>query len=205
MIKRKFNSLVYFQVVSEIVSNIAREKKIQKIIKILLKCWEKGGTVFIMGCGGSASTASHFAADLAKTTIVKDKPRFKVLSLVDNTPLISAWANDYGWETVFKEQLDPWLGKKDVMVGFSVHGGKAENGSQSENLVAAMKLAKERKASIIGFSGFDGGEMKKMADVSLAVPITSKIYGTPVIEAIHIVIHHAIIFELRERIKNVKK
>lgn len=76
-----------------------------------------------MGCGGSASTATHFAADLAKTTMVDDNPGFKAISLVDNIPLVSAWVNDKGWGSIFAGQLGPWLTRNDVVVGFSVHGG----------------------------------------------------------------------------------
>ena len=156
-----------------------------------------------MGCGGSASTATHFAADLAKTIMVDGKRGFKAISLVDNIPLVSAWTNDRGWGTVFAGQLEPWLTKNDVLIGFSVHGGSGsgEAGPWSQNLVAAMKLAKERKAKIIGFSGFNGGAMKKMADVCLVVPINSEDYGTPVVEAFHVVLHHGIIYSLKNMIK----
>jgi D-sedoheptulose 7-phosphate isomerase len=123
--------------------------------------------------------------------------------LVDNIPLVSAWTNDSGWGTVFAEQMKPWLTDKDVLVGFSVHGGSGEGnaGPWSQNLVAAMKLAKEREAKIIGFAGFDGGAMTKIADCPLVVPTDSEIYGTPLVEAFHVVLHHAIIFDLKERMK----
>ena len=171
-----------------------------------MDCWSNKGTVFTMGCGGSASTATHFAADLAKTVIphYKHKLGFKTVSLVDNIPLVSAWTNDKGWGSVFSGQLKPWLTDNDIVVGFSVHGGSGsdEAGPWSQNLLAAMKLAQKREAKIIGFSGFDGGVMKKMADVTLVVPESSEEYGTPVIEAFHGVLTHAIVFDLKERIKN---
>lgn len=201
-----FDSAKYFRIVSDLSSALVKSKDYQDIVKTLLDCWRKRGTIFTIGCGGSASTASHFAADLAKATITKGKPRLKAIALVDNIPLVSAWTNDSGWESVFAEQLEPWLTKKDVLVCFSVHGGrgKGDAGPWSENLVAAMKLAKERKAKIIGFSGFDGGEIKKMADFCIIIPNRSKVYGTPLIEAMHAVIHHGLIFELKERIKRTK-
>ncbi len=175
----------------------------RKAIKIILECQRNGGTVFTMGCGGSASTATHFAADLAKTTITPGSGRFKTMSLVDNIPLVSAYTNDEGWGSVFSGQLEPWLTDKDVLIGFSVHGGSGEGnaGAWSQNLVAAMKLAQGRGAKIIGFSGFDGGAMKKMADACLVVPIADEVYGTPVVEAVHVVLHHGIIFDLREEVK----
>ncbi len=159
-----------------------------------------------MGCGGSASTATHFAADLAKTVMVNGKKGFRAISLVDNIPLVSAWTNDKGWGSVFSGQLDQWLGPNDVLVGFSVHGGSGEGdaGPWSQNLIQAMKLAKDRKAKIIGFSGFDGGAMKQMADVCLIVPVNMEPYGTPVVEAFHVVLHHGIIYALKNMIKEHK-
>ena len=159
-----------------------------------------------MGCGGSASTATHFAADLAKTTMDNAKPGFKAISLVDNIPLVSAWINDKGWGSIFAGQLEQWITKNDVLVGFSVHGGSKKGdaaGPWSQNLIAAMKLAKERKAKIIGFSGFDGGAMSTMSDVSVVIPTDSETYGTPVVEAMHVVLLHSIIFDLKSRIKNL--
>jgi len=199
-----FSSSNYFQLISDISKEFMDSKEYPEIIKILLDCRKKNGTVFVMGCGGSASTATHFAADLSKTAIVKNKKRFKVISLVDNIPLVSAWTNDSGWGTVFSEQLEPWLTKNDVLVGFSVHGGGGEGtaGPWSQNLVQAMKLAKERGTKVVGFSGFDGGAMKKMADVNLIVPVDYEPYGTPAVEAFHVVLHHAIIFDIKEKVKH---
>lgn len=169
-------------------------------VAILMDCYRRKGAIFTMGCGGSASMATHFAADLAKTT----GGGFKAISLVDNIPLVSAWTNDRGWGSVFRGQLESWLTKDDVLVGFSVHGGSGEGdaGPWSQNLVSAMKLAQDRGTKIIGFSGFDGGAMKQMADVCLVVSTESETYGTPLVEAMHVVLHHGLIFDLKERIKN---
>jgi len=196
----------FFEIVKSSVQ-FSTSEELKKAINLLFETWEKSGTVFTMGCGGSASTATHFAADLAKTVMVDDKKGLKTISLVDNIPLVSAWTNDKGWGNVFSGQLDQWITANDVLVGFSVHGGSGEGeaGTWSENLVRAMKLARERKAKIIGFAGFDGGAMKKMADVCLIVPINSEFYGTPVVEAFHVVLHHGIIFGLKNMIKNHPK
>jgi len=180
---------------SRIIKSCASLKKSSEYLKavaILVDCHKRGGTVFTMGCGGSASTATHFAADLAKTV-----GGFKAISLVDNIPLVSAYTNDMGWDSVFEGQLKAWLTKDDVLVGFSVHGG---NKKWSGNLTKALKLAKERGAKIIGFSGFDGGMLKKMADACFVVPTDSEVYGTPLIESMHVVVAHSIVFGLRGRI-----
>lgn len=201
-----FSPNKYFALVAKCASGLLDSPLYEKAVEILLDCFRKEGTVFTMGCGGSASTATHFAADLAKTTRVGTKLGFKAISLVDNIPLVSAWTNDKGWGSVFAGQLEQWITKDDVLVGFSVHGGTHEGdeaGPWSQNLVAAMKLAKDRKAKIIGFSGFDGGAMEKMSDACFVIPSKSEIYGTPLIEAMHVVINHGLIFDLKERIKKI--
>lgn len=201
-----FDSNQYFTLISQISKEFKSSSEYVQIVEMLFECWQNHGTVFIMGCGGSASTATHFAADLAKTVIPKYKAKvgFKAMSLVDNIPLASAWTNDEGWGSVFSGQLKPWITETDILVGFSVHGGSGlgNAGPWSQNLVNAMKLAQERNAKIIGFSGFDGGMMKKMADICLTVPIEDELYGTPAIEALHVVLTHAIVFDLKSRIEN---
>jgi len=201
----KFSSRKYFGLVGKTALGFIGSRKYAEVLDILSSCYQRKGTVYTMGCGGSASTATHFAADLAKTTRVNGKPGFKALSLVDNIPLVSAWVNDKGWNSIFAGQLEQWLTKDDVLIGFSVHGGTKqgdEAGPWSQNLVAAMQLAKKRGAKIIGFAGFDGGAMQEMADVAIVIPINSEPYATPAIEALHVVLHHAIIYDLKERIKS---
>lgn len=187
---KKFNLDDYFDYISAVLPD---SSALEDTIKILVDCYKKKGTVFVMGCGGSASTATHFTADLAKTC-----GGFKAISLVDNIPLVSAYTNDCGWESVFEGQLKNWITKDDVLVGFSVHGG---NSKWSGNLTKAMRLAKKRGAKVIGFAGFDGGTMNKMADACLVVPLADEVYGTPVVEAMHVVLHHGVIFELKARLK----
>jgi len=201
-----FSSDKYFGLIAKSSLNLIDSVEYKKVIDILFDCYKRKGTVFTMGCGGSASTATHFAADLAKTTMIKGKPRFKAMALVDNIPLVSAWTNDEGWGNVFSGQLEPWLTENDVLIGFSVHGGngKGNAGPWSQNLVAGMRLAKGRKCKIIVFSGFDGGAMKEMADAALIIPTTSEIYGTAMVEAMHVVAHHGIICDLKQKINNQK-
>jgi D-sedoheptulose 7-phosphate isomerase len=177
-------------------------ERISAAIDLLYSTWQSGGRVFAMGNGGSASTASHFVCDIAKFTISKDKPRFKAYGLTDNAPMISALTNDNGFGTIFAEQLEPWIEKGDVLVGFSVHGGREERdgGPWSQNLVAAMALAKARGARVIGFSGFDGGAMGRMADICLTVSVDKEPLGTAIVESAHVALHHMICLALRQRI-----
>lgn len=178
-------------------------KEIDRAIDILLDAWRRRSTVFVMGNGGSASTATHLACDLAKYTIVDENPRFKVIGLTDNIPLVSAWSNDGGFGQIFVEQLRPWLAEGDVLIAISVHGGSGSGqaGPWSQNLVQAMALAQERGAKIIGLSGFSGGSIKEMADVCIVVPIDKEPLGTPLVESWHVVVHHLMCFALREKIR----
>jgi len=195
----------FFEELNRVVKATDRQK-IQAATDILFNAWENDKTVFVVGCGGSASTATHFAADLSKTILVPGAKGLKAMALVDNIPLVSAWVNDYGWSTIFKEQLESWLKDGDVLVGFSVHGGSdEESNSWSQNLTQAMILAQEKRAKIIGFSGFDGGAMAKMADVNILVPVNSEPFGTPMTEGFHSVLNHAIIICLKTRIKDYQR
>jgi D-sedoheptulose 7-phosphate isomerase len=175
---------------------------LDRIADRLFEAWRRRRTVFVMGNGGSASTASHFACDLAKYTIVGDKPRFKVIGLTDNVPLVSAWTNDAGWGSVYSEQLRAWLEPDDVLVGFSVHGGSGsgEAGAWSQNMLSAINLARAGGAVVLGFSGYDGGAMRDLADACAVVPVRVDELGTPIVEGVHVVLHHLVVHQLRERI-----
>jgi len=197
----------YLSESQEIIKKIVVED-IEAIISLLYKAWQQEATVFVMGNGGSSSTASHFAADLSKYPIGKDNTkkmkRFKVICLNDNIPLMSAWTNDVGFETIFSEQLKPWLKKNDVIVAFSVHGGSSgpmKGKKWSQNIPLAMKLAKEREAKIIGFSGDTGGNLHDMADACVVIPPIDKNTITPQVEGFHVVIHHLVIHRLRQLIQ----
>lgn len=178
----------------ETIKNLPTEK-IERVINVLYEAWKRGATVFTMGNGGSASTANHLAADLSKTTIVSGKKRFKAFSLVNNIPLTSAWTNDEGFENLFVGQLEDLLEEGDVLIAISVHGGTKE---WSSNLIKAIEYAKSKKAITIGLTGFDGGQMKEIADECIVVPIRS----TPQVESLHVLLHHLLVFGLREKIKN---
>ncbi len=179
-------------------------RTLASIIDCLHAARRAGRNVFVMGNGGSASTASHFAADLAKYTIVDGTPRFKVICLNDNVSSLSAWTNDNGWGSVFAEQMLAWQGRDDVLVGFSVHGGPAlaSSAQWSQNMVRAMAQAKSAGMRVIGFSGYDGGAMREMADLCMVVPALVDELGTPVIESLHVVLHHLTVHLLRERAKS---
>lgn len=150
-----------------------------------------GGVVYTMGNGGSASTAEHLAADLDKTANDGQGKKFRAVTLVNNTPLTTAWTNDEGWESVYQGQLEDRIAEEDALVAFSVHGG---SGPWSGNLVKAFRYANEQDATTIGIAGFDGGAFTDVCDIPIVVPVES----TPQVESLHVLIHHMMVFGLKE-------
>ncbi len=189
----------YFEGIKQIADKISRSD-IAGVIDCFFDCWKNGRTIFLIGNGGSAGTASHFACDLNKVTACEGKKRLKAVSLVDNAPLLTALVNDNGWEHLYTEQLKNFFSPGDVVCAFSVHGGSGSDqaGLWSQNLLAAFKYAKEHGGKTIGFAGFDGGAFKKYADYCIVVPYET----TPHVESFHVVLHHLIAFRLREMIEH---
>ena len=109
---------------------------LESAAEVLLACYRRGGTVFVLGNGGSAATASHFVCDLAKGTRTDGFPAFRVVSLTDNVPLMTAWANDTSYDRVFAEQLAALVRPGDVVVAISASGN-------SPNVLAATRVARQ--------------------------------------------------------------
>lgn len=171
---------------------------IDAVIQHLHEAWQRDATVFIAGNGGSASTATHFAADLNKYTSSQADHRFKALCLNDNIPLVSALTNDDGWDNVFSYQLESFMREGDVFVGVSVHGGSGGDnaGEWSQNLLKAARVVKEKNGKLLALVGFDGGVLRKIADASILVPADS----TPQVEGFHLVLTHLICARLKQAI-----
>ena len=163
---------------------------IQAAKEILLACYQRSGRVYTMGNGGSASTAQHFACDLAKYVIPAGHRPFDVRCLTDNAPLYTAWANDADRADVFVNQMRGLLKAEDVVLAVSVHGGKGF----SADLVRAVRYANEIGARTIGLVGFDGGLLHQECVCSILVPVES----TPQTEAIHLVIEHLLMQMIKE-------
>lgn len=175
----------YFSQLQAMVINLPADL-IDQVVGLLLENARQGKKVFIFGNGGSASTASHFACDLAKNTQVPGAPQFRVIGLTDNMALMTAWANDTSYNNVFAAQLGPLVEAGDVVIGISCSGN-------SGNVLRAMELARQRGAITIGFTGDDGGHLKTMVDVCLLVP-------SPRIEQqedAHLIVEHCICATLR--------
>jgi D-sedoheptulose 7-phosphate isomerase len=173
-------------------------------IELLFEAWKMNKWVYIMGNGGSASTATHLAADLTKT--ITEKPGdngIKSIALVDNIPAVSAFVNDWGWDDLYSNQLSTFYEDDGIGIAFSVHGGSGTDvaGQWSQNIMKGLQYIKDRGGKTIGFSGFDGGPMKDLVDIPVVVPVNS----TPLVEGIHSVLNHIIVFGVKEKIKNYLK
>lgn len=156
--------------------------EIGRFIHSLLDARERGATIFFIGNGGSAATASHFANDLAIGTNSYDKP-FRVISLTDNQAVITALGNDFGYEEIFVRQLRVLGVAGDMVVAISASGN-------SPNLVKAIEYAKTAGIKTVAITAFDGGKMKQMADECVHVPTAPKEYGPA--EDAHMVLDHLI-------------
>ena len=179
-------------------------EKLEMAIDVLFEAWQNGHWVYIMGNGGSASTPTHLAADLNKTICSSPEDKgLKSLALVDNIPLVSALTNDWGWEDVYVNQLKTMYQPGGIGIAFSVHGGSGNDlaGKWSQNVMKGLQYIKDNGGKTIGFSGFDGGPMKDLATVGIVVPADS----TPIVEGMHVVLHHLVVFGLKERIVQSKK
>jgi D-sedoheptulose 7-phosphate isomerase len=170
----------YFTELKRTLEEISMEK-VERIVEMIYEAYRDNKYVFTMGNGGSASTASHFACDLGKGTICEGKPRFRVMSLNDNMPLITALSNDFGYERVFIEQLMNLVNPGDLVISITGSGN-------SPNILKAVEYAKNQGAKTIGLIGFGGGVLKEMVDEHITISNTN--YGQ--VEDIHLMLAHAI-------------
>ena len=181
----------YIDYLSSVLSNISLTD-IEKFVEVLLEARERESSIFFIGNGGSAATASHFANDIAIGTRTYEKP-FRAISLCDNQAVITAIANDDGYEKIFSQQLQVLLKKQDVVVAISASGN-------SPNLLDAIDTAKKMNTITVGISAFDGGKMKEMVDVSLHVPTEKGEYGPA--EDAHMVLDHLVSNYLMRLVRN---
>ncbi len=177
------------------LSNILKSIDVHDIsvfIQTILDARDRESTIFFIGNGGSASTASHFANDLAIGTDSYDKP-FRVMSLTDNQPIITAIANDYGYDEIFIRQLKIYGKSGDVLVGISASGN-------SQNIIRAFDYANSNDIKTVGITAFDGGKMRQMVKEGIHVQTDMKEYGPA--EDAHMVIDHLVVSYLMRLLKN---
>ena len=170
----------YFRRVADVLTRLPAEP-VERIVEIMAAARAEGRRIFIFGNGGSSASASHIVTDLVKSVVEPGKPRFKVFCLSDNTPMLTAYANDVSYEAVFAEPLAALAEPGDVALALSGSGN-------SPNVLAALARARSLGLTCIGLTGRDGGKMAPLCDVAVIVPADSM----QVIEDAHLVILHAV-------------
>lgn len=177
----------YIHTLQHTMEQLPRQS-IAEVISTLQRARVQGNQIFIMGNGGSASTASHFVCDLAKNTRRDGLPHFRVIGLTDNMAIFSAYANDEGYENVFAQQLVNLIRPDDIVIGISASGN-------SKNVINAMQEAREHQAITVGFTGFDGGRLGQLVDINIHVK--SNIIEH--VEDIHLMLEHVIVKVIKEQ------
>lgn len=177
----------YITVLQGTMDRLSRER-IAAVIDVLHDARMTGRQVFIMGNGGSASTATHFVCDLAKNTRRPGLPHFRVIGLTDNMAIFSAYANDEGYDSVFSQQLANLIRPHDVVIGISASGN-------SPNVLRGVEEASKHQAVTVAFTGFDGGRLGPMVDINIHVD--SNIIEH--VEDIHLMLEHMIVKTIKDR------
>lgn len=182
--------LQYLASVEQILRGI-RSEDLERAIDVIYDAWRGDKQVFLVGNGGGAATAMHFACDLNKTAMVPGKKRMRARSLSDNVALLTAWANDTHYTNIFGEQLINFAQPGDLVIGFTASG-------MSPNIVNAIALANEMGCTTIAFVGFDGGTASAIAHHVLHIPSSSYQH----IEDVHLLLCHAITSAVQDRARH---
>ncbi len=169
------------------------EVQIESFVDLLFSAYESGKTVFVIGNGGSAANASHFAQDLAKGTRLSlaQEKRIKAISLCDNVAFITAMSNDDGYETIFEQQLRTFAKQGDIVIAISGSGN-------SPNIIKAVEWANNNGLITVGITGFGGGKLRSINQYSVHVQLNDMCSS----ESIHSVIFHYVILELQKKIES---
>jgi D-sedoheptulose 7-phosphate isomerase len=166
-------------------------KQVEEMVDLVVDAYDNDRTVFVIGNGGSASNASHLANDLVKGTLrsMDQTKRLKALALTDNLALMTAYANDEGYQTIFEQQLRTFAKPGDLVIAISGSGN-------SPNVVKAIEWANANGLHTVGVTGFGGGKLKELAKTSVHVPLNDMCTS----ESVHSVIFHYMAIELQKRL-----
>lgn len=181
----------YFKAFDHVLATMPHEW-VEQVADKLFQAYNDGKGIFVFGNGGSAALASHFACDLGKGTCFSGKShkRFRVMSLTDNMPLLTAWANDTSYDYVFAEQIRNFVEPGDVAFAISGSGN-------SPNILRGLQAAREAGAFTIGLGGFQGGKMKPLCDLCIVIPSDNM----QIIEDFHVSVSHALFTLVRNRLE----
>ncbi len=152
--------------------------KIEEAAKKLIDAFKKNKKLIVFGNGGSASDSEHIAAEFVGR-FRKERSALAAISLTSNNALMTALANDYGYEAVFKRQLEAFYNPGDIAVAISTSGN-------SSNVVEALKFLRGKEGYVISLTGGDGGQMKDFSDINFIVPSKQ----TSTIQEVHITLAH---------------
>jgi D-sedoheptulose 7-phosphate isomerase len=152
----------YFSRLIQTINDMPRDS-IQKTVDALRRARKEKKMIFLFGNGGSASNTSHIVNDLIKNCRKPDEPDFRILSLNENIATMTAYGNDYGYDTIFEGQLRSYANPGDVVIAVSTSGN-------SPNILKALEAAKEMGLTTIGWTGAKGGKMKDMVDICIQTP-----------------------------------
>jgi len=164
---------------------------IDRIATAIWQGYESGRTLYIFGNGGSAALASHFACDIGKGTMAREKRPLKVVSLTDNVPLMTAWANDSNYEEIFAQQLRGLAEAGDLALAISGSGN-------SKNVVRGLETAREMRLVPMALTGFGGGKVKDLCELCVIAPA----HNMQHVEDCHLCAAHAIFTTVFRRMKN---
>ncbi|MGL4649889.1 MAG: D-sedoheptulose-7-phosphate isomerase, partial [Caldilineaceae bacterium] len=167
---------------------------VSQVSELLFQAWSRQKHVFIMGNGGSAATAIHMAADLAKNTATPGHPRLRAISLCENIATFSAYANDVGYENVFQEQVLTYADPGDLVIAISGSGN-------SPNVLKAIRAARMVGATSVGLTGMGGGKLADMVDVAVVVPN----HNIEQVEDLHMIFVHSITSAVRNQLHTAAK
>jgi D-sedoheptulose 7-phosphate isomerase len=178
----------YFRLLSTTAGQLPFEA-IEEVAATLVQAYESERTIYLFGNGGSAALASHMACDLGKGTVNGSKKRFRAMSLTSNEAMMTAWANDSNYHDVFAEQLANFVAPGDVAFAISCSGNSA-------NVLNALRIARQARATTVGLAGFQGGKMKELCDQCLIVPSDNM----QIIEDLHLCAAHAVFTAVRRKV-----
>ncbi len=152
---------------------------VNEVLNLLEAGMKREATIYVFGNGGSAATASHFQNDFNKGVSEHIDKKFRFLCLNDNIATIMAVANDIGYEEVFRFQLQGKIKKGDILMAISGSGN-------SPNVINAVEYGKKQGCKVVGLTGYSGGRLKELSDISLHVPINSM----QITEDVHMIFNH---------------
>lgn len=176
----------YFTQIQKILDEVT-ENELQNIARKLNETMQAGHSIFIFGNGGCSSLASHFCADLGKMMKLEKNENYRIISLNDNIPSITAWANDTGYENIFWRQLELFMKPGDLVLALSGSGNSA-------NVIRAVEYARQSQNTVISLAGFDGGKLAPLSDICYHV----KSRNMQVVEDAFGIALHAIFVALRD-------